>query len=140
MDQTEVRDRIVNDHGRLRERLAEIETLADRFEKGGTEVGEELREHGTAFCEVFAAHLSFEDAQLSPILHAIPTRGPDLADRLAREHCEQRELLYFLVGRLEQENRPTTLIARELRSFCEDIRADMTHEESTLLRAVPNPS
>lgn len=133
MDPKAVRERILDDHGRLRDQLAAIESLADRFEKAGAEVGAELREHGLVLCELFASHLSFEDAQLSPILRAIPGRGDALADRLAREHREQRELLRFLVGRLEQESRPTTLVARELASFCEYLREDMAHEEAHLL-------
>lgn len=135
MDPKAVRDRILEDHGRLRDQLAEIESLADRFEKAGAEVGAELREHGVALCELFASHLSFEDAQLSKLLRAIPGKGDALADRLAREHREQRELLHFLVGRLGQERRPTTLIARELVSFCEYLREDMAREEANLLRA-----
>jgi hemerythrin-like domain-containing protein len=135
MDPKTVRDRILDDHGRLRDQLAEIESLADRFEKVGAEVGAELRELGIALCELFASHLSFEDVQLSQILRAIPGRGDALADRLALEHREQRELLRYLVGRLEQEKRPTTLIARELTSFCEYLRQDMAHEEAHLLVA-----
>jgi hemerythrin-like domain-containing protein len=136
MNRVEVRDRILVEHLRLRERLSEIEELADRFDKGGATVGEELRGTGAAMCEVFAAHLAFEDAQLLPILREIPERGEELAARLAREHREQRELLYYLVGRLEEENRPTSLVARELRSFCAAIRDDMCHEESTLVARV----
>jgi hypothetical protein len=83
----------------------------------------------------FASHLSFEDAQLAPILRAIPGNGDALADRLAREHREQRELLHYLVGRLRQESRPTTLITRELTSLCEYLRQDMGHEEVNLVLA-----
>jgi hemerythrin-like domain-containing protein len=135
MDPKAVRDRILDDHGRLRDQLGAIESLAEQFEKLGAEVGAELCELGIALCEVFASHLSFEDAQLSPLLRAIPGKGDALADRLAREHREQRELLRYLVGRLEQESRPTTLIARELTSFCDYLRQDMEHEEANLVRA-----
>jgi hypothetical protein len=135
MDPKAVRDRILEDHDRLRAQPAEIESLADCFEKAGAEVGAELREHGVALCEQFAAHLAYEDAQLVPILRAIPGRGDALADRLAREHREQRELLHFLVGRLGQQRRPTTLIARELLSLCAYLREDMAHEEANLVGA-----
>jgi len=136
MNRVEVRDRILIEHLRLRERLTEIEELAQSFDKGGVAVGDELRGSGAALCEVFAAHLAFEDAQLLPILREIPERGSELAERLRREHREQRELLYYLVGRLEEESRPTSLVAREMRSFCAAIRDDMCHEESTLVAQV----
>jgi hemerythrin-like domain-containing protein len=129
-----VRERILHDHSRLREMLDVIESSAERFEKGGREAGRELRETGIELCELFASHLSFEDAQLVPLLRALPGRGAELAERLLREHWEQRELLHYLVSRLEQESLPTTLIARELSSFCGYLRQDMEHEESTALR------
>jgi hemerythrin-like domain-containing protein len=133
MNHSEVRERIFEDHERLRERLAEIEDLNERFEKGEAEVGSELRERGATLYEVFATHLTLEDAQLIPALRTIPTTGGDLARRLEREHREQRELLHFLVGRLQQEDRPTSLIARELQGFCSYLKLDMAHEESTIL-------
>ncbi len=136
MPRSEVRDRIVADHATLRERLDEIESLADRFDKEGADAGDELRELGTALCEIFASHISFEDAQLAPILRERAPGGDVLADRLAREHCEQRELLHYLVARLAEESRPTTVVARELRGFCRNVREDMAHEESTLLAEV----
>lgn len=134
MNSDQVRRKILDDHTQLRSRLDEIDELTARFEKGGAEVGKELRELGIALFETFASHLAFEDAQLVPRLRGIPSRGPDLAERLAREHREQRELLRYLLDRLREQARPTTLVARELGSFSIYLRDDMSHEESTLLR------
>lgn len=134
MDSHQVRRKILDDHAMLRARLDEIDELAARFEKGGAEVGRELRELGIALFETFASHLAFEDAQLVPRLHELPEKGPDLAGRLSREHCEQRELLRYLIDRLQEETRPTTLVARELVGFSVYLRDDMAHEESSLLR------
>jgi hypothetical protein len=89
---------------------------------------------GVALFESFASHLAFEDAQLVPALRAIPERGKELADRLEREHREQRELLDYLLNRLEEEKRPTTLVARELEGFSAYLRVDMSYEESMILR------
>jgi hemerythrin-like domain-containing protein len=134
MEPAEARAQILDEHDRLRDRLDEIEELTTRFEKGGPDVGRALREQGVALFEVFAAHLNLEDAQLVPALRTIPERGDGLARRLEREHKEQRELLTYLLSRLEQESRPTTLVARELQGFCEYLRLDMGHEEATLLQ------
>lgn len=133
MSNAEIRTRILDDHSMLRGRLDRIEALANRFETGGSEVGKELREEGLALFEVFAAHLAYEDAQLVPALRMLPEKGGELATRLEREHREQRELLHYLVGRLATENRPTTLVARELQAFSSYLRIDMSHEESTIL-------
>jgi hemerythrin-like domain-containing protein len=134
MTNDEVRRKVLDDHAMLRDRLDEIGELAARFEKGGVEVGVELRELGVALFESFASHLVFEDAQLVPALRAIPERGEELADRLEREHREQRELLDYLLNRLEEEKRPTTLVARELEGFSAYLRVDMSYEESMILR------
>jgi hemerythrin-like domain-containing protein len=134
MTNDEVRSKVLDDHAMLRDRLDEIGELAARFEKGGVEVGVELRELGVALFESFASHLVFEDAQLVPALRAIPERGEELADRLEREHREQRELLDYLLNRLEEEKRPTTLVARELEGFSAYLRVDMSYEESMILR------
>jgi hemerythrin-like domain-containing protein len=134
MTNDEVRSKVLDDHAMLRDRLDEIGELAARFEKGGVEVGVELRELGVALFESFASHLAFEDAQLVPALRAIPERGKELADRLEREHREQRELLDYLLNRLEEEKRPTTLVARELEGFSAYLRVDMSYEESMILR------
>jgi hemerythrin-like domain-containing protein len=134
MTHTEIRDKILHDHEFIRGGIDEIQSLVKDFEKGGAELGGELRELGVALFESFASHLVFEDAQLVPVLRAIPRRGEALATRLELEHREQRELLTYLIGRLSEEQRPTTLVARELESFVIYLREDMAHEESALLR------
>lgn len=134
MTHGEIREKILQDHAVLRGCLNEIESLVSSFEKGGAEVGEELRELGVSMFETFASHLIFEDNQFVPILRTIPETGESLAISLTLEHREQRELLKYLIRRLCEENRPTTLIARELSSFANYLHQDMHYEESTLLR------
>jgi hemerythrin-like domain-containing protein len=83
---------------------------------------------------VFAAHITLEDATLVPALEELGEEGKQLGERLAHEHQEQRELLKYLLTRLERDGWPSMLIARELGSFVEYVRQDMTHEEETILR------
>ena len=134
MRRSEVRTRVLHDHSELRKRLDRIDDLSDRFEKEGAEIGEELRECSAALYEIFSAHLALEDAHLVPALEALPGTGPTLANRLVREHKEQRELILFLLRRLEDETRPTTLMAREVKGFADYLRTDMAYEESVLLK------
>ena len=133
MEPTQVRDRVLAEHTRLRELLDELVAQIERFESGSPEVGAELRSMGMAFFEVFAAHIGLEDSVLVPVLRELED-GERRAERLAREHLEQRELREYLMGRLRNHDRPSTLIARELRSFVEYVRQDMQHEEETILR------
>ena len=134
MRPSEVHARVLDDHAALRERIDVIDALSDSFEKGGREVGTELREQAAALYEVFAAHLSLEDAHLVPALEKLPEIGPPLASRLLREHREQRELILYLLSRLEQEEHPTSLIASEIQNFANYLRTDMMHEESAIVR------
>ena len=133
MTPREVRERILDDHAGLREQFEEIGALYERFESGSTEVAGELRQLGAALYEIFDAHLKLEDEQLAPVLMTIPKKGKELAERLEREHREQRELIHFLLGRLEEPERPTTQIAKELQGFADYLKLEMTHEESAIL-------
>lgn len=135
MDPMAVRTKILEEHGRLRAMLAELVPLAERFERGDTAVAPSLREQALGLYESFAAHLRHEESSLEPALRTRGAEGVRLADRLAHEHREQRELLAYLVARLRDQPHPTLLLAREIVHFAEYLRLDMAHEESTLLTA-----
>jgi hypothetical protein len=69
-----------------------------------------------------------------PALRRLGGNGAIAADRLEREHIEQRELLRFLMQRLDAADRPTSLLVCEIAQFSEYIRTDMAHEEAAILR------
>ena len=136
MSGSEIRSRIAGQHAELRKLLREIETLAKRFEQsaGNTPaVGNQLHERGLALYEKFGAHLESEQELLEPALRRTGPEGERLANRLRNEHHEQRELLKYLIARLEQSPEPTILIARELQHFAGFLRHEMAHEEETML-------
>jgi iron-sulfur cluster repair protein YtfE (RIC family) len=131
---SEIRSELEGQHGELRELLAEIEALARRFEAsaGDSPVGGELAERGRVLYEKFGAHLAREQELLEPALGQGGAEGERLVQRLQNEHREQRELLKYLMGRLEQHPEPTIVIARELQNFAGFLRFEMKHEEETL--------
>ena len=131
MKPSEVRTRIIDDHQLIRSEVNELDSLSKRFEDGEPEVGAELRDRGL---ELFAAHLNLEDTLLVAALRTLDD-GDRLADRLQREHREQRQMLRFLIDRLTEDHRPTSLVAEELRNFGNYVRSDMEHEEATILSA-----
>lgn len=133
MDTEETRSRIFEEHSRLRGMLDALELTIERFETGGREVGQELREQGVELFEVFAAHIQLEDAALVPALSSLGESGKTRAERLAHEHVEQRELIEFLLERLADDRRPSLVVARELRSFVQYVRQDMAHEDEMLM-------
>ena len=138
MGGSEIRSEIAGQHAELKELLGEIETLAKRFEQsaGNTPaVGNQLHNRGLALYEKFGAHLESEQELLEPALRKTGPEGERLAHRLRNEHREQRELLKYLIDRLEQHPEPTILIARELQHFAGFLRLEMAHEEETMLSA-----
>ncbi len=132
MNPEEIRTRVFGEHEKIRGIIDEIDDLNKRFGRD-EDVGAEIREVGVGLYEIFAAHLALEDSLLAPALEKISDRGPALAERLMREHSEQRAMLTYLLRRLEEQGRPTALVSNELRSFCEYLRRDMKHEEDTIL-------
>jgi iron-sulfur cluster repair protein YtfE (RIC family) len=132
----EIRDEIAGQHVELRELLGEIEILAERFENStedDADVGRDLHDRGRLLYEKFSAHMDREQALLEPVLRQSGPDGERLANRLRNEHHEQRELLKYLMARLEQHPEPTILVARELQHFAGFLRYEMAHEEATLL-------
>jgi hemerythrin-like domain-containing protein len=132
---SEVRRRILEEHGALRAALDALVPVAERFERDDEKAGPELREGALALYELFAAHLEHEENALEPALRGRGADGGRLADRLSHEHREQRALLSYLTRRLQARPTPTLLVAREVRHFAEYLRLDMAHEEATLLSA-----
>jgi iron-sulfur cluster repair protein YtfE (RIC family) len=135
---SEIRSQITEQHAELRQLLGEIEILAERFEKStenNADVGRELLNRGRVLYEKFGAHLECEQTLLEPMLRKSGPEGERLANRLRNEHHEQRELLQYLMTRLDQHPKPTTLIARELQHFSAFLRYEMEYEEGTLLSA-----
>jgi hemerythrin-like domain-containing protein len=128
----EIRERVQADHQILRSMLDDIEEYSQRFERGEF-VGETLREQGLALYECFSAHLELEETILAPALRLAGAAGERIAARLKHEHHEQRELIRYLLGRIDRDSAPTLLVARELRHFAEYLRFDMQYEESTML-------
>jgi hemerythrin-like domain-containing protein len=132
-----VRERILREHAELRTRLEEIDTLLRECELDADAVVR-LRERGLALYRRLSEHIELEDRMLVPTLRA-GIDGPQRAADLQRTHAEQRELLTFLVDRLEEQNRPAVLTVRELRNFADYLREDMNHEEFALLNRLTLP-
>lgn len=134
----EVRREILEEHRRLRMAVADVESLRSQLEAGDESVARALLESGRALYQRFAAHLALEDRDLVPAVGEIA--GQAIADKITKEHREQRELLEYLVGRIAHFERPTVLLARDLQQFATLLQVDMREEEALLLRLDASPS
>ena len=136
MSVEQVRSEILRQHEDMKRALPGIEAMAKSFEgdpPDAQKVGAQLRDAGLALYEMFRLHLDREQELLEPLLLGAGERGERFLRRLAHEHREQRELLEYLLGRLEGATQPSLLIARELQNFAGFLRLEMAHEEETLL-------
>jgi len=66
-------------------------------------------------------------------VRAIDAWGPERAQQIEEEHQDQRELLRFVLERLEDRSAPVQLLAEQLRSFVGAVRDDMQYEERAVL-------
>jgi hypothetical protein len=129
-----VRERVLDQHGRLRHLLdvaldAGLNALqgsrCDRLTLARVARELELR---------FIAHLGFEESALVPVLARIDLWGPERVRALHEEHARQRSEMRTLVEGIESGWTPDVL-AVALRSLATDLLLDMEEEERGCLRA-----
>jgi WS/DGAT/MGAT family acyltransferase len=130
---SELREAILAQHAVLSELLDAVETAAARVQGGDGSVLELLRERARELHDRMSEHLEFEDRCLVPTVRAVEAWGPERARQIDEEHVDQRELLAFVLGRLEDRGSPVQLLAEQLRSFVGAVRDDMHYEEEAVL-------
>ena len=132
---SEVRDRVIDDHIRLKGRLEVIERLTTRVLAGESECVDALGFECEMMLADLAQHMSWEDRNLAPALFE---RDAKRFARLEEDHREQRELLRYIVDRLRETECPAILVARTMADFASLLREDMYREETlTLLPCAP---
>lgn len=127
MRPSEVRERILWDHEKLRRRLDRLEDLAR------SEDASALRAEAREFLEALETHMGWEDRCLVPVLRAADAWGETRCERFAEEHVEQRRTLAHVMAHLEDPDRPSVLVTRELLDLIVLLRDDMVEEESVFL-------
>ena len=126
---SEVRERVIDDHARLKGRLDVIERLTARLLAGERERVDSLVFECEMMLADLAQHMRWEDRYLAPLLEADAKR----VERLERDHREQRELLSFVVARVREPSCPAVLLARTMADLADLLRQDMRREEDYTL-------
>jgi hypothetical protein len=123
------RDRLLEQHERLRELLGGALSLAGRY-LAGDPVAPALSATLTDLRAAFAAHNDLEASLLEPLLLATGSWGPARLVRMLEEHAgEHAALTAFLA-------RPIDEVAPGMADFVEEIEAHMAAEERTFLSPV----
>lgn len=127
-----VKQRIVAEHQAMRGELEGLERLAERLERGDQTAVPEAAAAGRAMFRNLVDHIDLEDAILAPALREADAWGDVRADTLLKHHAEQRAALDDLATNTPDDMDPAPL-AFVIRSFIDEVRKDMHHEEQALL-------
>ena len=132
MQPSAIRSRILSDHQGLRRDLERLEALVADV-RTGRKPSVALRIDTEALLAWLRAHMRWEEAYLVPALREADAWGAERAERLMRDHCEQRELLGFLNERVSNAAQPADLLVRDVAHLIALLRDDMRQEEAELL-------
>jgi hemerythrin-like domain-containing protein len=133
MTQADVRRVVLQQHEELRAIAGALSEAAERVIGGDPESLGALRERGFELHGRLIDHLEYEDQLLLPAVRASGEVGVRRVEQLVAEHAEQRALLDYVLGRLEDLSRPSVILGRELLNFSELLLVDMDYEETTVL-------
>lgn len=135
MDAHELRERILEQHAALRERIRSLEALARKVAESpaGGELAPVLRREGLRLLRQLEAHLAFEDENLGPALLVADPWGPERCARLAEDLAEQRQLLGEALEALRNRHTPPAVTACRILHLTDHLKADMRDEEAALL-------
>ena len=133
MRPSEVRQRVLADHAALRRLLDHLEQSAARVAQDEPSAVSSLRAEGERLLATLREHMGWEDRFLAPALRRADAWGEERARQLDGDHREQRELLKHVLAGLRDASRPAAVLARNLLDLVTLLRADMEHEERTLL-------
>jgi hemerythrin-like domain-containing protein len=133
MNPSHVRTRIIQDHIALRELLNELEDAVVAMLVDASKLPA-VRELARKLLFDLRRHTELEDAILVPALTDIDAWGKVRADLLLVHHQAQRVQIRELTDLYDLPLDPQA-IARITRTFVNDLRADMQHEERDILAA-----
>ena len=133
-----VRNQILEQHRDLRGLLEEVRRIrATDIRPASSEPSRDARRLADAareLCRRFQAHLSFEQAALTPIFAIIDAWGPERVKDLCDEHERQRRELDGLRRRFERDD-DVERLADALHGLADALLRDMEEEEAGCLRA-----
>ena len=131
MRPSEVRQRILEEHERLRDSIHIVRNLAREVAQGNRSRVPILQRRVVGLDTELRTHLDLEDRHLVPVVREC--LGEEAAAVLSREHAEQRSLLECVLRRSRDERRDPLPLARELQAFSELLLEDMAREEDELI-------
>ncbi len=130
----EIRERIGREHALLRS-LTRALLGAARAAEQDEKQRYVIREILTQLIAEIERHFAYEESAAGPLLRGADTWGPICADRMAKEHDEQRTTLRALAEDAQDGVRTIGELADEIGWFFRRFEQDMNDEEDRFLSA-----
>jgi hypothetical protein len=127
----QLRERVARDHRALRDRLERVRVLS-HVALEGSAGSHDLRAEAHALLRALDQHMRWEDEHLVPEVAAAGGHGAPWVERILGDHREQRELLRYAAGVIDDSTRALELIARTTLDLVRLLDDDMQDEESCL--------
>ncbi|MEO0326399.1 MAG: hemerythrin domain-containing protein [Myxococcota bacterium] len=131
---SEVRARLVEAHGAIRERLARAGTLVAWLREGHAAAPSTLKTWAEDLHQLLVAHMEEEERLLLPALTEADGFGPTRAAALQEEHEAQRRGLQRVLAAIVSEG-DGELLADRIELLVARVRRDMDEEEAQYLSA-----
>lgn len=135
MQAGEVREKVLRDHDALRQRMEEVERLAEEVVCDDRMHDGKLRLTATELLRALRTHMAWEDRFLAPALLEADAWGPERAARLETDHVQQRDDVERILAGLGDPSQPAAFLASRLLEWLNELHADMLDEESAFLDA-----
>lgn len=131
MNPSQLRQKILTEHGTLRVKLGDVKSLAAKARYGEPGSEPQLRQVTLELVKEFRAHVAMEDAELVPVLRDIDAWGQIRAERVERDHEWHRAALDKLERSAQSDGGADLL--RGLDTLLQSFLDDMQTEDETVL-------
>jgi hypothetical protein len=127
-----VRQRILDEHARLRPQLVRLQELASWLREAPAPLLAVKRVAQRLLGEL-EAHTRLEDAVLAPVLRDVDAWGPIRESELLTHHIEQRDHLHEILAGLDASGDDFIRVAELTLAWTSDVLLDMDHEEQSII-------
>jgi iron-sulfur cluster repair protein YtfE (RIC family) len=135
MSKSEIRDKFLRDHRRLRAKAAVVTTLALSVLRGDEDLTSALRLKGEELYTHLLDHMQWEEAQLIPLL-AESSVGESTCSSMLKDHVDQRQRLGDSLSELRHPGSSLASLAKDCLDHVRWLEVDMADEEREVLRSI----
>lgn len=129
---TRVRQKILDQHGQIREQLDLIDGLLSQVREHAT-LNPEIVSEASNLLHFLSIHIKFEEGMLESVLPQTDAWGDERLVMLKSEHVKQQSVIRNLIGQLERHSVEAPNIYSVIRNFIDELREDMRSEEEFFL-------